>query len=154
MNRGAGMAALLAADNNAQTQMGSLARQAEEYNLAQRQQVETFNRGTDQYNSEGMLKADMANAENRTKGANVRLEATIQSAKLRQAAKDASDAARSANLTNLFDSVGNIGWEEYQRNAIESNPALMGYYQDRHGNVGYRSRKNGGFLTIKRGRRK
>lgn len=152
MNRGAGMAALLAADNNAQAQIGSLARQAEEYNLAQRQQVENFNRATNQYNSEGMLKADMANAENSTKGSNIRLEATVQAAKLRQAARDTADAAKSANLTNLFDSVGNIGWEEYQRNAISSNPALAGYYQSRVGNIGYK-RSNGGLLTIKKRRK-
>lgn len=154
MNRGAGMAAILATDNNAQNQLGSLARQAEEYNLAQRQQVETFNRATNQYNSEGALKADIANAENRLKTANLRMESTIAGAKMRQAAKDASDLARSTNLTNLFDSLGNIGWEEYQRNAIESNPALSGYYQSRTGNIGYNPRRaKGGFLTIKKRRK-
>lgn len=149
---GARMAAVLAGDNNYLNSLGTLARQAEEYNLAQRQQVENFNRATNQYNSEGSLKADIANAENRLKTANLRMESTIAGAKLRQAAKDASDMARSTNLTNLFDSLGNIGWEEYQRNAIESNPALGGYYQSRTGNVGYR-RKNGGYLTIKKRRK-
>lgn len=148
------MAAVLAGDNNYLNQLGSLARQAEEYNLAQRQQVETFNRATNQYNSEGALKADIANAENRLKTANLRMESTIAGAKMRQAAKDASDLARSTNLTNLFDSLGNIGWEEYQRNAIESNPALSGYYQSRTGNIGYNPRRaKGGFLTIKKKRK-
>ena len=44
-------AALLAADYNAQGRLGDLARQAEEYNLAQRQAVETFNRGCLLYTS-------------------------------------------------------------------------------------------------------
>lgn len=149
MSPGARAAAILAGDNNYLNQLGSLARQAEEYNLAQRQQVENFNRATNQYNSEGALKADIANAENRLKTANLRMESTIAGAKMRQAAKDASDLAKSTNLTNLFDSLGNIGWEEYQRNAIESNPALSGYYQSRTGNIGYK-RKKGGYLTIKR----
>lgn len=77
------MAAVLAGDNNYLNQLGSLARQAEEYNLAQRQQVETFNRATNQYNSEGALKADIANAENRLKTANLRMESTIAGAKMR-----------------------------------------------------------------------
>lgn len=149
MSSGARAAAILAGDSNYLNQLGSLARQAEEYNLAQRQQVENFNRATNQYNSEGALKADIANAENRLKTANLRMESTIAGAKMRQAAKDASDLAKSTNLTNLFDSLGNIGWEEYQRNAIESNPALSGYYQSRTGNIGYK-RKKGGYLTIKR----
>lgn len=154
MSSGARAAAILAGDNNYLNQLGSLARQAEEYNLAQRQQVENFNRATNQYNSEGALKADIANAENRLKTANLRMESTIAGAKMRQAAKDASDLARSTNLTNLFDSLGNIGWEEYQRNAIESNPALSGYYQSRTGNVGYNpKRAKGGFLTIKKRRK-
>lgn len=153
-NRATAMAGILGADNNYLNQLGMLARQAEEYNLAQRQQVETFNRATNQYNSEGALKADIANAENRLKTANLRMESTIAGAKMRQAAKDASDLARSTNLTNLFDSLGNIGWEEYQRNAIESNPALSGYYQSRTGNIGYNPRRaKGGFLTIKKRRK-
>lgn len=148
------MAAILVGDNNYLNSLGSLARQAEEYNLAQRQQVENFNRATNQYNSEGALKADIANAENRLKTANLRMESTIAGAKMRQAAKDAADLARSTNLTNLFDSLGNIGWEEYQRNAIESNPALSGYYLSRTGNIGYNSKRaKGGFLTIKKRRK-
>lgn len=55
------MAGILAADNNAQNKMGDLFRQAEEYNLAQRQKVEDFNRATNIANAEGILKADMAN---------------------------------------------------------------------------------------------
>lgn len=71
---------------------------------------------------------------------------------MRQAAKDASDIAKSANLTNLFDSIGNIGWEEYQRNAIDSNPGLY-YTQDRTGLTGYKKKK-GGYLLGRKGRRK
>lgn len=151
MSPGARAAAILAGDNNYLNQLGSLARQAEEYNLAQRQQVENFNRATNQYNSEGALKADIANAENRLKTANLRMESTIAGAKMRQAAKDASDLAKSTHLTNLFDSLGDIGYEEYWRNAIESNPALMGYYLSRIGGLGYNpTRAKGGYLTIKR----
>lgn len=176
MSPGARAAAILAADNNYLNQLGSLARQAEEYNLAQRQQVENFNRATNQYNSEAALKADIANAGNRLKTSNLILESTIAGAKMRQAAKDASDAAKSANLTNLLDSLGNIGREEFARNMITGNPA--NYYSiDSKGNITYKGLDNassyersvveahanaekkrrgfraGGYLTIKRRKR-
>lgn len=153
MSSGARAAAILAGDNNYLNQLGSLARQTEEYNLAQRQQVENFNRATNQYNSEGALKADIANAENRLKTANLIMQGTITGARMRQAAKDASDLARSTNLTNLFDSLGNIGWEEYQRNAINSNQGLY-YTQDRTGTNVYKRKKGGYLLTNREGRRK
>lgn len=60
-NRAQALAGILAADYNAQGKMGDLFRQAEEYNLAQRQKVEEFNRATDMFNSEGIFKADQAN---------------------------------------------------------------------------------------------
>lgn len=62
-NRATALAGLLAADYNAQGKLGDLARQAEEYNLGQRERVATFNRGTNQFNSEMGLKAAVANQE-------------------------------------------------------------------------------------------
>lgn len=151
LNRGNAMAGLLAADNNYLNQLGTLIRQAEEYNYNNRLQARTFNRATNQYNSEGMLKADIANAESRIKANTLGLETVSKGYQLRQAARDTRDAAISANLTNLFDNIGNIGWEEYQRMAIESNPALLGYYNDRSGWFRRNNQsKNGGFLTVKK----
>ena len=63
-NRATALAGLLAADYNAQNTLGNLARQAEEYNFNQRKEVEAFNRGTNQFNSEMGLKAAIANKEN------------------------------------------------------------------------------------------
>lgn len=144
-------AAILAGDNNYINQIGSFARQAEEYNLAQRQQVENFNRGTNQYNSEGALKASIADAENRIKVSNLMMNSLITGAKMRQDARYAAEAAKSANLTNMLDNIGNIGWEEYNRNGI---PSYLGYTRDRVGNVPYTGRfKKGGYLTIKRKRK-
>ena len=110
-NRAAAIANLLAADYNAQTQLGNLYRQAEEYNLAQRERVETFNRGTNMFNAENDLKAQIANSNNsRTK-----VDAAIKAAAIRDAVDARVGAARSANLTNLFDSLGNIGIDDYNR---------------------------------------
>lgn len=133
-NRATALAGLLAADYNAQNTLGNLARQAEEYNLNQRKEVEAFNRGTNQFNSEMGLKAAIANKENDK----LRLQARIQQAQLRDQADARSSAGRAANLTNLFDSLGEIGREEFSRNMIQTNPALY-YSIDRNGNITYKN---------------
>lgn len=149
-NRSQAAAGLLASDYNTLGQLGNLARNAEEYNMNQMLQIEGFNRGTNQFNKEGQLKADIATAENRLKESSFRYQNTIAGAQMKQAAKDAADAAKSANLTNLLDNIGNIGWEEFSRNMINSNPALLDYYISRVGNLGYGRKAKGGFLTIKK----
>ena len=63
-NRATATAGLLAADYNAGMKLGNLNRQAEEYNLNQRQQVESFNRQTNLSNSQGLLQADQINKQN------------------------------------------------------------------------------------------
>ena len=108
-------AALLAADYNAQGRLGDLARQAEEYNLAQRQAIETFNRGTNQANAEMGLKAAMANQEAALKTRSSRLSGVAQAMQMRDAVDARRGASMSANLTNLFDSLGNIGIDAYNR---------------------------------------
>lgn len=131
-------AALLAADYNAQGRLGDLARQAEEYNLAQRQQVENFNRGTNMANAEMGLKAAMANQEAALKARSSRLSGVAQAMAVRDAVDARRGAGMSANLTNFFNSLGDIGREEYSRNMIMSNPALY-YSIDSKGNVTYKN---------------
>lgn len=111
-NRGAAMAGLLASDYNTLGKIGELARQAEEYNLANRFKTAEFNRGTNQFNSEMDLKAQMANNQNTS----IKLDVLAKAAAIRDAIDARVGAARSANLTNFFDNLGNIGWEEANRN--------------------------------------
>lgn len=110
-NRATALASLLAADYNAQNSLGDLARQAEEYNFNQRKEVEAFNRGTNQFNSEMALRTALANKENEK----TRLQARITQAQLRDQADARSSAGRAANFTNFFDSLGNIGIDEMNR---------------------------------------
>lgn len=131
-------AALLAADYNAQGRLGDLARQAEEYNLAQRQAVEQFNRATNQANAEMGLKAAMANQEAALKARSSRLSGVAQAMAVRDAVDARRGASMSANLTNFFNSLGDIGREEYSRNMIMSNPALY-YSIDNKGNITYKN---------------
>lgn len=114
-NRATAMAGLLAADYNAQGRLGDLARQAEEYNLAQRQAVETFNRQTDLSNAEMGLKAAMANQEALQRARSAKLSGVAQAMAMRNDIDARRGASYSANLTNLFDSLGNIGIDAYNR---------------------------------------
>lgn len=142
-------AALLAVDYNAQGRLGDLARQAEEYNLAQRQAIETFNRGTNQANAEMGLKAAMANQEAALKARSSRLSGVAQAMAVRDAVDARRGASMSANLTNFFNSLGDIGREEYSRNMIMSNPALY-YSIDSKGNVTYKN----GYETLSEAEKK
>ena len=170
-NRATALAGLLAADYNAQNVLGDLARQAEEYNFNQRKDVETFNRGTNQFNSEMGLKASIANQANDR----LRLQARTTQAQLRDQADARASAGRTANLTNLFDSLGEIGREEFSRNMIQTNPALY-YSIDSSGRITYKNgyedlseaekkvvrdaankakgkkKAKGGYLTIRKGK--
>lgn len=121
INPGAAMAGLLAADYNAQTQLGGLFRQAEEYNQAQREKVAGFNRQTDAMNSEMAMKAAIAN-----QGADeLRLKSAITQAQMREQADATASAAKSANLTTMFDNLGAIGKENFIMDMLERNPALL-----------------------------
>ena len=151
-NRAAAMAGLLAADYNYGNQLGALARQAEEYNLAQRQKVEEFNRGTNMTNAEMGLKADMANAEQ-----------TMQRAKMygslaeyRDKILAANRAEKSANLTNFIQSVGGLGRELADRDMLRwlaelgvlKYDASGKYTGDKKSNGGRINRKKRGGFTI------
>lgn len=141
-NRATALAGLLAADYNTQGNLGNLARQAEEYNLGQRERVATFNRGTNQFNSEMGLKAAMANQEAALKAKSQRLSGVAQAMQVRDAVDARRASSMSANLTNLFNSIGDIGKEAYSRNMIISNPAL--YYTISDGTISYK----GGFSDL------
>ena len=151
-NRLNAQAGILAADYNYGQNLGDLARKAEEYNLEQKERVETFNRGTNQFNSESALRAAGLNQQNKE----IQLGAIIKAAGMREDISSRSAAAKSANLSNFFDSLGDIGREEFTRNMIESNPAYN-YTVDRSGRVKYKNntksetknkkKSKGGYLT-------
>ena len=167
-NTAAARGLLLAADNQGINQMGNLWRQAEEYNEANRQAIADFNRGTNMFNSEGRLKADMANQGQ----ANVRINAAIEAAKLRALEDDRVAETRSANFTNFLDNLGDLGRENLYYNMVNNNQALY-YGALKNGQSPYKGEgstnnpvtmpvpiqqytktgKNGGYLTIKKKKR-
>ena len=107
----AATAALLALDANAQGQLGDLYKKAEEYNLAQREKVNTFNRATDSANAEMAMKAVQLNASLRDAAAKRQLERDTMATKLKLAEDQAFSESMSASMTGLFDNLGAIGKE-------------------------------------------
>lgn len=154
-NRATALASLLAADYNAQGKLGDLARQAEEYNLGQREKVATFNRGTNQFNSEMGLKAAMANQSALANLRDYRLRGTMAAAEMREKARMLADANRSTNLTNFVQGLGDIGSENVGWNQLQwaIDHGVFGPMQDTP-SKGYeksRKKKNGGKLLTKKG---
>ena len=130
INPGAAMSGLMATDYNAQTQLGGLYRQAEEYNQAQREKVAGFNRQTDAMNAEMAMRAAIANQN----ADELRLRAAMAQAQMREQADATASAARSANLTNLFDNLGAVGKESFIMDMIENNPDLLYSYTGKYKN--------------------
>lgn len=147
-NRLNAQAGILAADYNYGQNIGNLARQAEEYNQQLRERVEAFNRGTNMFNTETGLKASMFNAESKNSAKRARLGQATTAAQMRQAIKDQDSARRSANITNFLQGLGDMGWENFNANMINSNPALY-YNLASSGEVGYKrnKKKKGGRIV-------
>ena len=84
-------------------------------NIANRNDVDKYNNSLDQANAEMAMKAQMANVEQDR----FRLQAFENAAQMKNAKDAATSQAKSANLTNLFDNIGNVGREEYQSNQLQ-----------------------------------
>lgn len=113
-------AALLAANYNAQNALGDAYIKATEQDLARKQAVATFNRGTNQANAEMGLKASMANAELAQKAKQLGLSATMSAINLRNSIDEARNKALNTNLNNLFTGLSNIGKEAYMKKLVST----------------------------------
>ena len=130
-NRAQATAGLLASDYNALSQMGDMARRAEEYNMQQRHQVEGFNKATNMFNSQQALQADLANSQQD-------FRARVYRSQMLQDIDDRVANAKSINLTNFFNNIGEVGRESFSRNMIKTNPALY-YTIDSRGRITYKN---------------
>lgn len=139
-NRATATAGMLAADYNAMGHLGALNRQAEEQNLAQRMQVEAFNNQVNMYNSEGQLKTDMFNAERD-------YTSRFHKAQLKEQIDSQISQARSQNLTNLFDNLGDLGRESMAREMTNIPGLRYGIFgQGKIKHKDSNEKKNGGRL--------
>ena len=120
-NRAAAIGSTLMSDYNTQIQEADAIRKANEDNWNRLVGVTTFNRDTNKTNAEMALKTAMANQEAKLKAGQMELNGIDRAMTL----KDTIDAQRatslSGNLSNLFDSLGNIGIDALNRRDAKFN---------------------------------
>lgn len=104
-NRGTAAAGILASDYNRLKQLAAVDRQAAESNRDHEAKVAEFNRGTNMFNSEGRLKADMANQGAMANAANMSLQGTIQGNQMREQIAQNKANAISAGISGLANSL-------------------------------------------------
>lgn len=117
-NMGAAMSGILSADNNYINGIGNLARQAEEYNLAQRKETEGFNRDTDNMNSQGFLQAAISNQSALASTGSATANALLNAYSMKQNAKDVYDSALTASLNGTFETLENLAYQAKNDNMI------------------------------------
>lgn len=148
-NPGQIMAGLLAADYNAHNAVGDTLMKMDIYNQQQKQAVEQFNRGTNQYNSQMGMQADAQNAQLASMRDKMRLAGITTAAGMREATDTALANSKSVNYTNLFDNLGDVGRENRSQNLID-RLIDVGFF----GAGANRINKYGGNLLTKKYRRK
>ena len=142
-NSGTAMAGILANGYNSQLALGNAYRQAMESNRAQEQRVEEFNRGTNTTNSQGFLEAARANQAADMQADRMGYEATLAGNTLMDQIDARRSASTSANMTNLVNSLGQIGEEAYDKDRLDALIA-RGVLKDLYNNE---RKANGGMLT-------
>ena len=142
-NSGTAMAGILANGYNSQLALGNAYRQAMESNRAQEQRVEEFNRGTNTTNSQGFLEAARANQAADMQAGRMGYEATLAGNTLMDQIDARRSASTSANMTNLVNSLGQIGEEAYDKDRLDALIA-RGVLKDLYNNG---RKANGGMLT-------
>lgn len=158
-NIGAATAGLLALDYNTQNALGKTFRESLEYNDALKQKVEDFNRSTDMFNIQQSLAAQRANQAAWQQDFRDRYNSIVAGNTLMDQIDARRSASLSANSTNLFNSLGQIGEEAYDQDRIDAlieRGVLEDLYDirnkrtNRESNIG----ANGGMLTKKKKNRR
>lgn len=134
---GTKMAGLLANGYNSQIADGELYRKALEYNDAQKQRVEEFNRGTDMYNANAVNQVSATNAQIANNNRQLRAQMKMDAARQRMAADAAWNQGIYGNVNGLFAGLGAWGKENAQHNMIADMAAdgLFGTMSDKQ-NIG------------------
>lgn len=133
-NRAQALAALANADKIGIEQLGRAYIQGKAYNSAQKKQAAEFNRATDMFNAQNDMQAQSMNMYLN----NYYLNRAQQMLGARQSIDAAYNAARSANLNSLTQSLANIGKQNAYLNMMASNKAL-GYRMLPDGSIEYKS---------------
>lgn len=126
-NSAQAIAGLLALDRDSVNQMGDLFIKGNESNLEQKIKVADYSKATDIFNAQQALTADRANQQEKRQAVAAYAAGIAQAEALKQRAQQYSDTARSTNLTNFLQGLGDIGNENEQRNWLKTLYAT-GYF--------------------------
>ncbi len=145
-NAGTAMAGLLANSYNTQIAQGDTYRKAMEENLKQKQLVEDFNRETNVQKAQLMLDADKANQK-------TFLESGLAQAKMREEIDQALSGAKSTNSDTFLASLGDLGKETTDRNAVNTTIDKTGIpgaedFKRKYGGKLKRNKKSKYFKTL------
>lgn len=134
---GTKIAGLLANGYNNQIASGDLFRKALEYNDAQRQKVEEFNRATNMYNADAFTKTSATNAGIINDHRKFKTQLALDVAKERLNTDASWYSNMYKNLDGMFKGIADIGKENAQHNMIADMAAdnLFGTITDRQ-NIG------------------
>lgn len=102
----------LASDYLGNAKIGAAYLQGKQYNADQRQRAAAYNLGIDQYNSEGAFREQQQNMTLN----DYYLRRALSSYQMRNNIDMAYNQARSSNLTAMFNNLGNIGLDTFNRN--------------------------------------
>lgn len=150
-NPGAVASALLASNYKGTTAMGEAFKQANEYNLKQRQLVDEFNRGTDMYNADADFKGQVQNQER----ARILADAFLRTGQLRDAELAQVQENKSASISNFLNNMGNLGTDMQNRDMVQALIDSGAYHtiSDAMGKTGFKiTNGNGGKLRKKGGK--
>lgn len=103
---------MLASDYLGNARIGAAYLQGKQYNSDQRQRAASYNLGIDQYNSNGAFQEQQANMSLN----NYYLQRALASYQMRNNIDMAYNQAKSQNLTAMFNNLGNIGLDTFNRN--------------------------------------
>ena len=150
-NRGTAMAGIIANDYNGQIADGELFRKALEYNDAQRERVESFNRDTNKFNADAYNTTSRFNADalNRQKQYNSQIQLDI--ARQKMAADNDWYGSIYGNVAGLFRGLGDLGRENEQFNWLSDLAADGAFGNLGTSNTGRRWIKAKGGKIKKRG---
>lgn len=118
MNRASALAGILSNNYNTIGGIGNAIAQVNKENLQNRIESVKQATTTDQFNSQGQLDADKANQVALNANRWEYTKNLLAAAEARQKIKDTADAAKAANLSGLLKFIGDLGYENMNRNMM------------------------------------
>ena len=107
---------------------------AAKYNAEQDQLAANFNRQTDQFNAQAANQFDLFNTQSLNRG---NLQKGLHAAEMAQSEYENSKDRQDAYASTFYQSLGDIGKENWQMNQWNSSPANRGYIMGQDGTISY-----------------